>query len=243
MSSTKKEKDAISKYQTFKTERVHRSQLIGADYNPRYMDQDTKGRLKKVIKDLGVVQPPVWNRRTGRVVGGHMRLEALDSLHKNTDYYLDVAVIDVDEKKEKETNLALNNESIMGDFDNDLLKKMFDDPLEIDWDAAGFTPADIDVMFGGELSALIEDDTAVKEAKGVLKDIKEDREKATRKFDDDQSDEFYFVVVCDSKEQKEGILKRLRIPTFEHYVNSAQVLMGLDKLCQKGPASPERETE
>ena len=56
------------------------SELLPADYNPR---RDLKPgdpeyeKLKRSIEQFGYVDPVIWNKRTGRVVGGHQRLKVL----------------------------------------------------------------------------------------------------------------------------------------------------------------------
>jgi hypothetical protein len=221
----------LSKYQKFEIVRVHRRDIVGAEYNPRQITDDARERLRKTIKKIGMVQPPVWNRQTGRLVGGHQRLEVLDILHKTDDYELDVAAVDVDDKREVEINLALNNESIMGDFDLDLMADLKDRfELEAgDFKAVGFTDADLDLMFDGDLSAMFEDDKEVKKSKKKIEEIKEKKKQANKEFAEKLSDEYFFVVVCDCREQKEALLKRLRVPEFETYISSAKVFGALEK--------------
>ena len=54
--------------------------LIPADYNPR---KDLKPgdpeyeKLKRSITEFGYVEPVIWNKTTGHVVGGHQRLKVL----------------------------------------------------------------------------------------------------------------------------------------------------------------------
>ena len=56
------------------------SDLIPAEYNPR---KDLKPgdpeyeKLKHSIEQFGYVEPVIWNKTTGRVVGGHQRLKVL----------------------------------------------------------------------------------------------------------------------------------------------------------------------
>ena len=57
-------------------ERKHTADLIPADYNPR---KDLKpgdpeyDKLKRSMEQFGYVEPVIWNKATGRVVGGHQR--------------------------------------------------------------------------------------------------------------------------------------------------------------------------
>ena len=52
--------------------------LIPANYNPR---KDLKPgdpeyeKLKRSMETFGYVEPLIWNKKTGRVVGGHQRLK------------------------------------------------------------------------------------------------------------------------------------------------------------------------
>ena len=61
-------------------ERKHTADLIPADYNPR---KDLKpgdpeyDKLKRSMEQFGYVEPVIWNKVTGRVVGGHQRLKVL----------------------------------------------------------------------------------------------------------------------------------------------------------------------
>lgn len=99
-------------------QRIHRSKLIEAPYNPRLMDDYAKQGLRDSIRKTGgLIETPVWNRRTGNLVAGHQRLEQTDSLAKGKDYEVTVAVIDVDEKTERELNVRLNNGTIRGIYD------------------------------------------------------------------------------------------------------------------------------
>lgn len=138
---------ALSRFQTFTMVRLHRSQLKNADYNPRVHPAEAKRRLKGNLKGVGLLEPVIWNVRTGNLVGGHMRLSCLDSLEKTTDYLLDVAQVDLSPEQEKEQNIALNNPNLAGSYDAAGLEKMFKDD-KIDWDAAGFTTAEVYEMFG-----------------------------------------------------------------------------------------------
>ena len=88
--------------QKFKIKRIHREQLKEAEYNPRFIDGEAKKRLSKNIKNVGLLETLVWNERTGNLISGHQRLSILDKIEKGTDYYLDVAVVDLDEVSEKE---------------------------------------------------------------------------------------------------------------------------------------------
>ncbi len=73
--------------------------LIPADYNPR---KDLKPgdseyeKLKRSLNEFGYVEPIIWNKQTGNVVGGHQRLKVLkaDGIKK-----VDCVVIDLMRKE------------------------------------------------------------------------------------------------------------------------------------------------
>lgn len=112
-----------------------------ATYNPRVELQPGDAEyetLKRSLEQFGMVEPVVWNERTNRVVGGHQRLTVEAALgHEEVD----VSVVDLDEIKEKELNIALNK--IGGRWDTEKLGAVFDNlgdrALE-----TGFTQPEID---------------------------------------------------------------------------------------------------
>lgn len=117
----------VSKYQTHKIVRMHRSDLKAAEYNPRRISDRNKRKLKSRLKKHGMVNVVTFNRKTGNIVGGHQRLEALDALEGTNDYYLDVAVIEVDLKEEIEINDSLNNKNLQGEYDAELIAALKDE--------------------------------------------------------------------------------------------------------------------
>lgn len=112
---------------------VPRWELKNATYNPRFIDPYAKQQLEDEIR-RGLVQPPTWNKRTGNIVGGHQRTDALDAIMgpctackgKKCErchqlgvepYKISVSVIDVDEAEERRLNIVLNNTAIQGQYD------------------------------------------------------------------------------------------------------------------------------
>ena len=45
---------ALSRFQTFSAQRLHRKHLVGAAYNPRTITDDEKKRLRKLLKRHGL---------------------------------------------------------------------------------------------------------------------------------------------------------------------------------------------
>lgn len=207
-----------SKFEKFDIDTIRRDQIKGAEYNPRVISEDAKKRLRKMIAKHGLVQPLVWNRRTGNLVSGHQRLAALDSLERTQDYALQVAVVDVNERDERILNVQLNNPSMQGEWDLDKLADLADSSA-ISPDEFGFSDGDIAVMFGGDerMEELMGDVEGVTEAKNTLREIKEHRAESMARMQEAQAADFYFTVVCETEAQKKAILKALGVPDWEAF--------------------------
>jgi DNA modification methylase len=93
------------------------SELTPAPYNPRQISPEALAGLRGSVERFGLVEPVVWNRRTGNVVGGHQRLKVLQSMGETTTQ---VIVVDLPEAEEKALNVALNSPSIAGEFTPEL---------------------------------------------------------------------------------------------------------------------------
>jgi DNA modification methylase len=126
-----------------KLETIPIEQIQRAKYNPRVLltpaDPEYK-RLKKTVDKFGLVEPLVWNKRSGNLVGGHQRLSILEA---RGDVEVEVSVVDLDDRDEKTLNLALNKHS--GNWDNDLLGSLLRE-LNVDgfdFDVTGFEFANI----------------------------------------------------------------------------------------------------
>lgn len=117
--------------------------LAHAEYNPR--TQMKKGdaeytSIERSLDEFGLVDPIVWNKQTGNVVGGHKRLQVLKDkgFEKVT-----VSVVDVPLEREKALNLALNRIG-EGNWDHDKLAEIlgeFDDELA---ELTGFTDEELE---------------------------------------------------------------------------------------------------
>ena len=132
--------------------------LLPADYNPR---KDLKPgdaeyeKLKRSLEQFGYVEPVIWNKTTGRVVGGHQRLKVLIDMGITE---VECVVVDMPEDKEKALNIALNK--ISGDWDKDKLALVIADLQGSDFDVSltGFDPAEIDDLFKDTLKDGVKDD-------------------------------------------------------------------------------------
>lgn len=134
--------------------------LRPAPYNPRQIlkPSDPAYRtLKASLERFGLVEPLVWNERTGHIVDGHARLRILRELGHET---VPVSVVRLGDAEEKALNVVLNNHEAQGRFDRqplrDLLRELHDLPefaltgfdpsilRQLDYEPARDTPAEAD---------------------------------------------------------------------------------------------------
>lgn len=127
-------------------ERIPVSRLNPAAYNPR---KDLKPgdreyeKLKRSIAEFGYVEPVIWNRQTGNVVGGHQRLKVLVDLGQQE---IDCVVVDLSSEREKALNIALNK--IQGDWDEEKLATLMAefDAADFDVSLTGFDASEVDAL-------------------------------------------------------------------------------------------------
>lgn len=124
-----------------KIERVAIDKINPATYNPR---RDLRPgdpeyeKLKRSINEFGCVEPLVWNKRTGNLVGGHQRLKVLID---QGAVEVDVSVVDLPLEKEKALNIALNK--ISGDWDQEKLASLLDELTKVPDFNIGITGFDL----------------------------------------------------------------------------------------------------
>ena len=216
---------AKSKYQKYDTETINRSEIKNAPYNPRIMDDKAKKRLKQNIAKHGLVAALTWNRRTGNLVGGHQRLEQLDSLEKNQDYELTVCVVDIDEREEAALNVQLNNPSMQGEWDLDKLAMMSEE-FDLDLsDDLGFTETDIDFMFEGDerFSQLFETQEG-ENMRGDLEKVKAARKDGQERLKERNNIDFYTVVVFENEADRKAFMQAISVPVSEKYITEEQLM-------------------
>lgn len=213
----------VSKFQAFETVTIRRDQIKNAEYNPRLMNKDAKKRLRKSLQTSGLVSALTWNKRTGNLVGGHQRLEQLDTLEKTSDYELTVCVIDVDEREEAKLNVQLNNPDMSGTWDLDKLAGMTED-FGLSLEDMGFSQLSGEMLFDGDerFTALFDTPEADAE-KGKLRSIKEDRAKMNDRLKDEAAINWYVTVVFANQEERENFLRKIHVPLTEQYITQEQV--------------------
>ena len=120
-------------------EKIPIKKINPAVYNPRKDLQPGDVEYDKLCKSIDkfdCVEPLVWNRRTGNLVGGHQRLKVLLA---RGDTEVICSVVDLPLEKEKALNLALNK--ISGDWDESKLAALLDELIripEFDFEVTGF---------------------------------------------------------------------------------------------------------
>lgn len=122
------------------------SQLKPAPYNPRPKlkpGDPAWEKLSRSLDEFDLVQPIVWNQRTGHVVSGHQRLEILRT---NGRTEVECVVVDLPLPREKALNVTLNNAEVAADWDPDKLVHLLDELHSLpDFDATltGFDAAQL----------------------------------------------------------------------------------------------------
>lgn len=87
--------------------------------NPRRMSETQARKLMDSLERFGAVEPAVFNRTTGELVGGHMRVSAARVLGWKT---YPTVFVELDRSQQRQLNLALNR--IAGEWDEDLLSEV-----------------------------------------------------------------------------------------------------------------------
>ena len=134
------------------------SELNPAAYNPRKAlkpGDSAYEKLKASILSFGNVEPIVWNRSTGNVVGGHQRLRVLLDLGVEES---EVSVVELSEVDERRLNIALNK--ITGEWDDEKLTSLLAELTAGGADVypTGFDEQELSSMFADLSKAEARDD-------------------------------------------------------------------------------------
>jgi len=124
-------------------EKIQVGQIKPAPYNPR---KDLKpgdpeyDKIRNSLKQFGYVDPLIWNKSTGHIVGGHQRFKVLLELGYKE---IDCVVLELDAATERALNLALNKTG--GDWDQDKLADLLKDLKDRGYnlEMTGFDAAEI----------------------------------------------------------------------------------------------------
>lgn len=114
------------------------SDLKAAPYNPRTSNKKQEKNLKESLSKFGLVEPIIFNKRTGYIVGGHFRVRELKKLGYES---IDCVIVDLSEDDERELNVRLNANT--GAWDFDLLANEWNIDELVEWGLEGI-PFDIE---------------------------------------------------------------------------------------------------
>ena len=104
------------------------SELKPAPYNPRQSTAKQEKHLKASLEKFGVVEPIIYNKQTGYIVGGHFRVRELTKLGYKE---IECVIVDLNEEDERELNIRLNANT--GEWDWDQLANEWDAEKLDDW--------------------------------------------------------------------------------------------------------------
>jgi ParB-like chromosome segregation protein Spo0J len=106
--------------------------LIPAPYNPRQSTAKQEKHLKESLEKFGLVEPIIFNKQTGWIVGGHFRVRELIKLGVKE---VECVIVDLNEADEKELNIRLNANTGSWDWDT----------LANDWDVVDLEAWGLDI--------------------------------------------------------------------------------------------------
>jgi ParB-like chromosome segregation protein Spo0J len=104
------------------------SELKPAPYNPRESTKRQEADLARSLEKFGVVEPIIWNKQTGYIVGGHFRVR---ELIKQGYESIECVIVDLSSEDEKELNIRLNANT--GQWDWDSIANNFEIEEVSDW--------------------------------------------------------------------------------------------------------------
>lgn len=229
---------AKTQYQSGTVRLMWRSEIKEHPLNPRTISESARKKLRASVKEIGVMDAPVFNRQTNHLVGGHQRLHTIDFLEKfaatgdevKNDYQIEVAVVDMSPEQEAKALVRLNNQNLQGSWDADLLKEL-NIGHGISFEEMGFERVDLEVLFEGDgeiTLAEFDGDAQAKETREALQDIKADRQAMNERQQQKNDADFYVTVVCRDADEKARLMKALKLPKGESFISPAEIFAALD---------------
>lgn len=208
----------IMKIKQSETVIIKRSEINFAPYNPRTESKEVVQSLIKNFKKVGFLGGIIWNARTGNLVGGHKRVQAMDIINKysdGNDYEIKVEKVDIDDKTEKSQNYYLNNKKHQAKTDYEKLAVMIE---EIDLDIAEIDEEDITVIEAVVPDFYFGNNEQVLQDIAELNKTTEDRKKEIRDLKKTFKENVglknlptHFTIVFDDYEEKAQFLSGLGI--------------------------------
>lgn len=89
--------------------------------NPRQSTKEDERHLKASLEKFGVVEPVIFNKRSGYIVGGHFRVRELTKMGYKEVHCV---IVDLNDQDEKELLIRLNANT--GSYDYDVLANVWD---------------------------------------------------------------------------------------------------------------------
>lgn len=133
---------------------VKLSTLVHPPYNPRKAvkrGSPLYNQIKHSLETFGTVQAPVVNRRNNHIVGGNQRVTVLTAMGKKET---PVVFVDLDDKQERELNLALNKIGEDNWHANKLAALLTELKDVSDLESIGFDPAAlVEILRKGRIQA------------------------------------------------------------------------------------------
>lgn len=218
-------------FERWKPSTVSRRELKNAPYNPRVISDRAKDLLKKNLGTVGLLEPIIWNRKTGNIVGGHQRLAALDALEGKENYTLTVSEVELDDATEREQNIFLNNPNAQGDWDIEALEEMLKEGTNLE--NAGFSRAEVMQLFGDDALTHAPNEMVETLAEQVRETHERYWQLAEAAGKDRDTDDFF--IVCKDVEQRGRLCELLGVEN-NRYVDGAAIVKALEE------AQNERDT-
>jgi ParB-like chromosome segregation protein Spo0J len=139
--------------------------LIPAPYNPRQSTAKQEKHLKESLEKFGLVEPIIFNKQTGYIVGGHFRVRELKKLGIKE---IECVIVDLNEADEKELNIRLNANT--GGWDWDTLANDWD---VVDLEAWGLEIPQFDTVEEQEMEDLSDKIKSMFKIEVICKDEQE----------------------------------------------------------------------
>lgn len=129
-----------------------------AEYNPRQMDEEEHQKLKEAIEYHGLVNPIIFNTKTGVIISGNQRYKHIKKHDTGKAIILgDIGWFFLDddlklgtESDEKALNIALNK--IKGKFENTLLKPLINEIMQTETPLIAYNDMEINEVMALNLS-------------------------------------------------------------------------------------------
>ncbi len=106
----------MSNVKNFKIQTVKLADVKLRPDNPRSINDTALNGLRQSLSRFGYVEPIIWNKKTGHIVGGHQRYFVLQEAGVTE---AKMVVVDMPLDEELAANLTLNNSEIEGEWSDE----------------------------------------------------------------------------------------------------------------------------